>query len=79
MTIVQINKYILNYRAEKEEMLIKIFYKLQETDVSEIIKIKNREDLNMVIDMLRYEKPIFWATSSKVLMTSPEEIGEEES
>ena len=79
MAIVQINKYVINYRTEEQEALIKIYYKLQDTDVSEIVKIKNREDLNLVIEMLRYEKPVFWATSSKVIMTGPEEVGEEES
>ncbi|MBD3229834.1 MAG: hypothetical protein GF329_16750, partial [Candidatus Lokiarchaeota archaeon] len=77
MTIVQVNKYIINFRTAEEKTIVKIFYKLQETDVSEIIEIKDPQNIKLVIDMLRYEKPIFWATSSKVLMTSPEEIGEE--
>ena len=78
MTIVQINKYVVNYRTKDRKTLIKILYNLNETNVSEIIDV-DEKDISFIVDLLRYEKPLFWSTSSKVLMTGPEEVGEEES
>ncbi|MHA1229715.1 MAG: hypothetical protein ACTSRP_23650 [Candidatus Helarchaeota archaeon] len=78
MTIVQVNKYVINYNTRTKHAAIKIYYNLHETSCSEIINI-DKDDLDMVINMLRFEKPIFWSTESKTLMTGPEEVGEEES
>ena len=78
MTIVQVNKYVINYRTTDKKTLIKIYYNLNETSCSEIIDV-DPKDLGMIVDMLRYEKPIFWSTGSHILMTGPEEVGEEES
>jgi len=78
LTIVQVNKYIINYRTKEKQIYIKIYYQLGDASCSELIDVAQK-DIDTVINMLRYEKPIFWSTNSRVLMTGPEEVGEEES
>jgi hypothetical protein len=77
MTVVQVNKYIIKYKSKTKEKEVKIFYNEEGKSKDEIIDIADGDE-GFIIDLLRNEKPIFWTTVGKILMTSPEDVGEGE-
>ena len=69
-----IKSYKAYWRPEKNYGVLTIFYGAtyhQQT-------IESPQEMLLVLDILRNEKPVWFLTSTKAIVTGPETVGEEE-
>ncbi|MEP7196395.1 MAG: hypothetical protein ABI851_07720 [Saprospiraceae bacterium] len=70
-----ISLYSVNWRAKTNSGVIDLIF---ENGTTERIKIDTAQELSTMVDLLRNEKPVYFHTGSKELVTGWEPLGEEE-
>ena len=69
-----IKAYTGYWRPEKNYGLLRIFY----NGGINVQKIESPQEMLLVLDILRNEKPVWFHTVSKAITTGAEPVGEEE-
>ena len=69
-----IKSYRAYWRPEKNYGVLTIFY--GETYHQQ--RIESPQEMLLVLDILRNEKPVWFITNTKAIVTGPEPVGEEE-
>lgn len=82
MDFRKIDKYMLQWNLEMHEGSISLYWK-DESDKEDQLEghrltVKDREEYQILVDMLRNEKPVYFYTDRNVLTTQKEAVGEAE-
>lgn len=78
MGMRQVSKYELTFDDANEQMRIVLRFLGPEGGQNSDILWPKPENATYVADMLRNEKPIYWDPEKRIISTSAEPVGEEE-